>query len=279
MTSDHIADWAAARSDKWRRQLAGLEAMLAPIDEPLFRALGLTAPCRIADVGCGGGATTLEVARRSPVGAIAHGYDLSPALIEVARRRSASEPAVVFEVADMAAAAPSAGPYDRLISRLGIMFFTDPASAFANLHRWLVPNGRFAFAVWGPLADNEWMRMTREAVAEVIDLEPLDASAPGPFRYGDVAVLLSDLTRAGFVELEVEDWRAELTIGARLGASDAAQFALSSFSSFAELLSAAGNDAVHAARRALTNRLGPHERDGVVALAARVHIITGGTGG
>ena len=42
MTKEPVADWAAARSDKWRRQLAGLEAMLAPIDEPLIKALALT---------------------------------------------------------------------------------------------------------------------------------------------------------------------------------------------------------------------------------------------
>jgi trans-aconitate methyltransferase len=39
-----------------------MEAMLTPVDEPLIRALNLDAPCRIADIGCGGG-TTLEILR------------------------------------------------------------------------------------------------------------------------------------------------------------------------------------------------------------------------
>lgn len=68
MTSEPPVDWAAARSEKWRRQLAGLEAMLAPIDAPLITALGLNAPVRVADVGCGSGATTIEVWRRAPSG-------------------------------------------------------------------------------------------------------------------------------------------------------------------------------------------------------------------
>jgi len=30
-------DWTAARGEKWRAQLAGMEAMLTPVDEPLIR--------------------------------------------------------------------------------------------------------------------------------------------------------------------------------------------------------------------------------------------------
>ena len=46
------SDWAAARGEKWRAQAAGMEAMLAPVDDPLIRALNLTTPCMIADIGC-----------------------------------------------------------------------------------------------------------------------------------------------------------------------------------------------------------------------------------
>jgi SAM-dependent methyltransferase len=276
MNREPVADWAAARSDKWRRQLAGLEAMLTPIDEPLIEALALTAPVRIADVGCGGGATTMEVLRRAPAGSVVHGLDLSPALIEVARRRQgAHESSVVFDVADMGTKAPPEQAYDRLISRLGIMFFDDPPAAFANLRRWLVAGGRFAFAVWGPVVDNVWMTATRAAAAEATDLAPVEPLAPGPFRYGDVVPLLSLLERAGFVDVTVTDWRQALPIGDRLPAPDAAQFALASFSSFAELLSNAGGDTPTRARRALAARFVPYEQEGAVLMPARVHIITG----
>jgi len=276
MTNELNADWAVARSDKWRRQLAGLETMLAPIDEPLIRALEMTAPCRIADVGCGGGGTTAEIVRRAPPGSVGHGFDLSPTLVDVARgRRDPSDLSTSFDVADMGTAAPPDGPYERLVSRLGIMFFSDPPGAFVNLRRWLASGGRFAFAVWGPLADNEWMTTTRDAVADVIDLPPVDAAAPGPFRYADAAPLLSLLERAGFGGVQVNDWRGALPIGCSLGAADAARFALAAFSSFAECLSDAGGDALDRALRTLTSRLAPYERDGAVLMDARVHIISG----
>jgi hypothetical protein len=52
-----------------------------------------------------------------------------------------------YEIADMATAPAPPEPYDRLVSRFGIIFFDDPPAAFANLARWLAPGGRFAYAV------------------------------------------------------------------------------------------------------------------------------------
>src|SRR5215471_4375246 len=121
------ADWAAARGDKWRSNAAGMEAMLTPVDEPLIQALNLDAPRRIADIGCGGGATTLEILRLAPVGSVVHGFDISPSSIELARsRKPPDESAIAFEIADVATAAPPGDPYDRLVSRFSIMFFDDP---------------------------------------------------------------------------------------------------------------------------------------------------------
>jgi SAM-dependent methyltransferase len=269
------SDWVAARGEKWLAQLSGMEPTLRPVDEPLLRALRLDAPCRIADIGCGGGSTTLELARRAPAGSGVHGFDISPALVEAARQRAAAEGATVtFEVADMATAAPPQ-PYDRLVSRFGVMFFSEPQAAFTNLARWLAPGGRFAFAVWGRPSDNLWITTVRGVVAEIIDLPPPDPEAPGPFRYGEVDRLLALLERAGLGELDSHDWRGALPIGGGLSPEQSADFALSSFSAFGEQLAAAGEEARREARRTLTARLSPHHRDGAVWMDACVHIVTG----
>jgi SAM-dependent methyltransferase len=269
------ADWAAARGEKWAGQLHGLEATLRPIDEPLIEALDLAAACRVADVGCGGGATSREVRRRMARGGAVHGFDLSPVLVDVARSRIGTGEGIAFEVADMSTAGPPDDRYDRLVSRFGVMFFEDAPAAFANLRRWLVPGGRFAFAVWGPLADNVWMTTIRDVVGGIVDLPPIDPRAPGPFRYGHVATLLAQLQGAGFSSLDVADWRGTLPIGGTLTALEASHFALASFSSFAELLSAAGDDALGLAQRKLRDRFVPYEHDGAVRMDARVHVVTG----
>lgn len=270
------SDWLAARGEKWRTQLPGMESMLMPIDEPLIRALQLEAPSRIAEIGCGGGGTAMEILRRAPAGSVVHGFDISSSLIELARARPRpGEPAIGFEVADMATAT-SERPYDRLVSRFGVMFFDDPHAAFANLARWLEPGGRFAFAVWGRPSDNPWMTSVREVVARVIEMPQMDPDAPGPFRYADSDKLLALLDRAGFTKLHVRDWRGSLPIGGELPPAEAANFALSSFSSFGELLARAGDNALDEARRSLTTCFSHFQKnDGAVRMDACVRIVTG----
>jgi SAM-dependent methyltransferase len=267
--------WAAARAEKWRIHLSGMEAMLKPVDEPLLRALRLDAPYRIADIGCGGGETSLELLRQAPPGSVVHGFDITPSLIDAARARiPAANRELAFHVADMGTAAPEA-PYDRLASRFGVMFFQDAPGAFANLARWLVPGGRFAFAVWGPPAANAWVTLVRDVVAEVVNVPPPEPDAPGPFRYAQVDPFLRLLAQAGFEGLDVHDWRGTLPIGGGRPPAEAADFALASFSTFSELLATAGDAALQATRRSLTARFAQHQQGGFVQLDACVHLVTG----
>ncbi len=269
------SDWAAARGERWRAQLDGMEAMLTPVDEPLIAALRLDGAYRIAEVGCGGGGATRAVARRAPAGSVVHGFDIAPGLVEAARRRVPSDDrALRFDVADMAKAAPDA-PYDRLFSRFGVMFFDDAPAAFANLSRWLAPRGRFAFAVWGAVTENPWMTTVREVVAGIVELPQPDPTAPGPFRYGNPETLRVLLAHAGFTDLDVTQWRGALPLGGGLSPASAAQFAVAAFAGFGELLAKAGDAALAEARQSLTARFAQHQSEGAVRLDACVQIFTG----
>jgi len=275
--SEHIgtSDWTAHRGAKWTASLRGMEAMLRPVDEPLLDAARLDAPARVADLGCGGGGTTLVVRRRAPVGSVICGVDSSPSLITAARERlPPDERAITFEVADLATAAPEQR-YHRLVSRFGVMFFDDPLAAFTNLRDWLEPGGSFAFAVWGAVADNPWLAIPREEVARVVELPSASPDAPGPFRYARSEGMLTALDRAGFVGLEAREWRGLLPLGRGLGAAGAARCALSSFSDLREVCTGAGGPAHREAHRALTERLSRHQHEGAVRLGACVRIVTG----
>ena len=274
-TLEASSEWSGARGEKWLAQLSGMEGMLRPVDAPLLDALQLTAPCRIADIGCGGGGTTLKILRRAPAGSTVHGFDISPALVASARSRANAADNVAFPTANMATAAPPGAPYDRLTSRFGVMFFDDPSAAFANLLRWLVPGGRFAFAVWGPPADNLWMTRLREVIAEYVDLPAIDPQAPGPFRYAEAKKMVALLEQAGFGAIHHATWRDALPIGGGLAAAEAANFALASLSSFGKLLAEAGDDVCRQACAALTSQFLQHEKGNMVQLEACVHIVTG----
>lgn len=266
-------DWAALRGEKWRAHEDGMEAMLSPLDEPLIRALRLNEPCRIADIGCGSGGTSLALLRHVPEGSLVQGFDLSAHAIESARERVRGA-GVSFTLMDVAERTPPLR-FDRMASRFGVMFFDNPRQAFANLREFLEPGGRFAFAVWGRKEENEWMTSVREVVEKFVTIPPSDPEGPGPFRYANAAGLLSVLAEARLEELDTESWQGVLPIGGMLSPSEAASFALASFSSFAELLSEAGPSAMEAAHALVTARFQPHYRDGSVWMGAQVHIVTG----
>jgi len=273
--SAHSFDWKAARGDTWSARLGAMEAMLEPVDAPLIRALALDHPCRIADLACGGGGTSLAVLQRAPTGSTVHGLDISPALIAAARARvPPGERAITFTQADLATVTSSGVPYERLVSRFGVMFFEDPPAAFRNIVRLLAPGGRLAFAVWGPPADNPWVTELRDVVAELVHVPPLVPDAIGPFRYAVVDRLLALLADAGCGALEVQDWRGMLPVGGGLPAEEAAAFALSSFS-FADAITEVDAEVRAKAQRNLAARYAKYEQGGIVRIDARVHIVVG----
>lgn len=263
-------DWAGDRGTQWRDQLEGMDAMLAPIDAPFIEALALDAHCRIAEIACGGGGTTRAIAAAAPAGSEVTGFDISADLVAAATARAGN--VARFVEANVADWRPEQ-PFDRLASRFGVMFFDDPAAAFANLRHWLAPGGRLAFAVWGPPAEVGFMAKIRAAVASVIDVPPADPDAPSPVRYGDPTKLIALLDAAGFQDAASRSWHGELPVP---GASpeEAADFLLVSSSMAAGPLRDAPAEARDKARAMLVESCRAHFRDGSVWMPVRVEIVT-----
>lgn len=266
-------DWAAGRGDKWLAQINQMEAMLAPVDAPLIDCLGLRGGREVADLGCGGGGTTLAVAAAADADACIYGYDVSPSLVaHAAARGAALRSRAQFAVGDSTTLTVDK-PLDRIVSRFGTMFFAQPASAFANIASLLVPGGGIALAVWGPAVDNRWMSIVRETVTKFMTLPATPADAPGPMRYGDVDQLRILLTAASFRAITITDWRADLAIGGGLQPRAAAKFAIASMSA-ADALAHEGSALVERVTDALTIELEAHSVGGVVKLPARVHLVS-----
>lgn len=269
-------DWSGDRGKLWRDELQRLEAMLAPVTLPVIDALDLEAPVRIADIGCGGGATTYDIAARAPGGSEITGFDISPDLIAAAKQKPADKRNPVrFEVRDAQAPTTNPGMFDRITSRFGIMFFSDPKQAFRNLHDWLAPGGAFAFAIWGPPSDNPWMAQMRGVLGKYMELPSPDPDAPGPFRYQDAEAFKALLVESGFTGVENHSWREPLAVGGGLNAADTADFALSAFSLGQEFDSTAPAETKEAMRADLAQLFSDHLVDGRVEMASHVHIITG----
>src|SRR5690606_1574197 len=97
--------------------------------------------------GCGTGGTTRLAACRARNGHVT-AIDLSAPMLDEARRatRAGGLDNIAFEHADAQTRAFPPGGFDAAISRNGVMFFSDPVAAFANVRRALRPRGRLAFS-------------------------------------------------------------------------------------------------------------------------------------
>src|SRR6185503_20850430 len=162
---------------------------------------------RIVDIGCGGGDTTLALAERVQGHGFVLGVDVSRPLLQRATARAANTPEypVRFVEADAAGYAFERGSFDALFSRFGVMFFADPAAAFANLRRALKPGGRMAFVCWRSEGENPIMTVPLTAAKKRIPVPPppADPTAPGPFALADRARLERILQTAGFASIAI----------------------------------------------------------------------------
>ena len=142
--------WGGMDGEYWAREQDRMDRMLAPVMRPLLRFAEPEVGSTAIDVGCGCGATTVELARAvGPLGQ-AIGIDISEPMLKVARRRLMGFAQASCLLGD-AAELPLAGLHaELLISRFGVMFFGDPVAAFANLRTGMAPGGRVRFACWRP---------------------------------------------------------------------------------------------------------------------------------
>lgn len=184
----------------WVANEAIFDGIFAPVTEALLRTAGIGVGERLLDVGCGSG-SLLEAA--AAVGARAAGVDISPGMVEAARRRVPDAEVVVADAQSVAVADLPGAPYDVVVSRFGVMFFEDPVQAFANLHAATGTDGRLVFACWRSQAENPMFSLGTSVLAAHLDPEPEAEGAPGPSSLADPDHLRSVLTEAGWQQVRL----------------------------------------------------------------------------
>lgn len=234
-----------------------------------FRAAaGVEIRDRVLDIGCGAGQTAREAARVAVEGDVV-GVDTSAEMLEVARRRGAEEGLrnVVFEEGDAQVHGFPAASFDLCISRFGVMFFANPAAAFANIGRAMRPGGRLVWMVWQNQERNDWSGAVRRALAPQI---AVSANLLAAFSLGDTAIASDLLGSAGFASIGFAEVREPVFYGPDV---NAAFDALSSFPFVNEAL-ARSNEPPGTVSRRLRDLLEAHMTSEGVLFDSRAWIVT-----
>jgi malonyl-CoA O-methyltransferase len=125
--------------DRWAPTYDSDGNPLVALEEPLFdQLLGDVPGLSVLDVGCGTGRHAIRLAR---AGAIAHGVDFSPGMLERARAKPGAD-RITFQTHDLSTPLPFGdAAFDRVVSGLVLEHIADLPAFFREMRRVCRPTG------------------------------------------------------------------------------------------------------------------------------------------
>ena len=265
--------WNGEDGEFWVRQQDRLDRTLAPVTGPLLAFAAPRTGSTVIDVGCGCGATTIELARTvGPSGRVI-GLDISEPMLSLATTRLREFPNATTMLGDAADLPLSDLNAELIVSRFGVMFFGDPVAAFANLRTGLAPGGRVRFACWRPISENPWLQIPLHAVYEHASRLPKpEPEEPGPFAFADTDRVTRILTSAGFTAPSFTPLDIQLDIAAG-GTLDDAVMQSSEMGPAKRALADQPDDIRVAALDSVRRALAPYASPSGVTLPAAIWLV------
>lgn len=272
--ADQIAYWNGAAGRHWTDRQQLQDIVLTPVSEILINRAAVKSGESVLDIGCGCGATSLDLVKRVGPGGRITGIDISEPMLGRARELTPSGAPVEFVLADATAHPFTPGTIDLLFSRFGVMFFAQPSDSFANMRKALRPGGRLAFACWRTPRDNPWMMLgLQEAYKYVPKLPELKPDDPGPFSFAREERVHRILNEAGFSNIAME--RADLSLDIATGRGlDAALETVLAIGPTSRALEGQPPDQIAAATQSIRTALTAHQRGNAVPLGGSIWIVT-----
>jgi ubiquinone/menaquinone biosynthesis C-methylase UbiE len=268
--------WNSAQTRAWADEYDVIDRLFAGLTRV---ALDHAAPKlgeRVIDIGCGSGTTVLELAARvGPTGYVL-GADVSKPSVEKARERIAAAGVQQAEITlcDVSTHTFPANSFDLVFSRFGVMFFTDPVAAFANIHKAMKSDGRLAVAVFRTPQENKWATAALAAVRHLLPpITPPGPEDPGQFSWADAARVHRILETAGFQDISLTPHDPEMPLAGRGGAAEAASF-MSRVGPVVRAMSDASEQRRKEVRAALEAFFKIHEGPKGIVLPGAIWVIT-----
>ena len=197
--------WNGLAGQAWVDTQPMLDELFRPFETLLLSAVAAHGGQRVLDIGCGTGSTTLAIARQ--VGTQGHclGIDLSAPMIATARQRAEGEGSTArFLCADAQVQGFEPAGFDTLVSRFGVMFFSDAVKAFTNLRNAARRDAQLHCIAWRSARENPFMTTAERAAAPLLALPSREPGAPGQFAFGDAQHVQRILAESGWADITIQ---------------------------------------------------------------------------
>ena len=256
-----LQQWDGA-AQAWHEWGPLLSRWLGPATEIMLDMAGVGAGSRVLDVAAGAGEQSLAAARRVGKTGSVLATDLSPVILEYAKSsaRLAGLDNLETQVADGENLDEvEAGPFDAVISRVGLIYFPDQQKALGGMRDQLNDDGKIGAMVYSTADRNGFFSIPVSIIRRRAQLPPPLPGQPGPFSLGDKDVLRKTLTDAGFRNVEIETVDAPVRLGS---AAECLQFEQESFGALHQMLSGLSASEQDDAWDEIEAALSEFERDG-----------------
>ncbi|HEV2990561.1 MAG TPA: methyltransferase domain-containing protein [Candidatus Angelobacter sp.] len=190
----------AQASRQWRKQSA---MMGQHVTDAIVAAARIEPSMRVLDVACGSGEPAISIATLLNGTGEVIGIDTAQAALQTATERATQRQLtnIRFQLADAHQLPFPDNNFDRITSRLGVMFFNDLARALGEMHRVLKPGGRAVLLAWGPM-NQPYFETTIGTVLRAMPGAMVPEFAKNMFVFGQPGVLAQKMADAGFSEVE-----------------------------------------------------------------------------
>ena len=230
-----LEQWNSA-AEAWHRWGNLLSRWLGPATETMLDMAGVKEGSRVLDVAAGAGEQTLAAARR--VGSSGHvlATDISPVILGYAQQSAylAGHDNVATHTIDGECLDElNAGPFDTVISRVGLIYFPNQQKALRGMRAKLREGGKVAAMVYSTAECNGFFSIPVSIIRRRAQLPPPLPGQPGPFSLGKPETLEKAFLDAGYKDIRIETIQAPVRLR---NASECLQFEQESFGALHQML-------------------------------------------